>query len=1490
MDDRPPTERTDLAADERYLDELFDLALRQLGQGSTAELETVLAKRPDLREKAQEVVALARDVVTTRAPALPAVTGYELLRELGRGAMGAVYLARQQRVGGRLVALKVLPVSAALSPRARQRFLVEARALARLRHPNVVAVHDVVEQMDLCAYAMEWIDGLSLAAVLERLRQAGSKGGNLAATDLSRALGADSGRMHVDNVTVYFCRLGQLIARALSEVHRAGLLHRDVKPSNILLRRDGTALLSDFGLVRDPESTQHTEAGQFLGTLAYAAPEQLRGEHDAVSERSDVYALGATLYEVLSLARPFKGGAPSPAEMLRRIERGPEPLRHRAPGLSRDLETIVQKAMDPDSARRYASADELADDLERLLSLQPIRARPAGPVTLIIKLARRNRIGLAGLAAGVLVAIAPAVFIGIELHRDREKEAETLRHLAQVSLLDPQSYNRIYAAVFPEELEREGAAWDVKSAMRPPADTSKLDESLESYAQAVEVEAPDPTGLSVRLERDTVALARALLTEGDVEAHITLELARFCPCTVVRARTPARPRVQEPAKVSEHVQEPLGASGHVYAGSPNAVQAFAVPRDELVDPRESLTTVDRRHLGLLCFLLGDGAGALQAWKDLDLTFAADALVSGSLGEVHLLRDEPALAYPHLVDAMRAYPQVGFLCVNLADALVRLGQDSEAQLLLERVRGLPLLDTAETIERVQADLYATRAEVSAAVERYEYMMATHHSPQAFLHYACFLESQGRLGDALRPMSMLLRDHPTVRVYRRELLRMAEAWWASLPEKGSWRRLRPFLDRPEVCAGLNFFDLLVLLHSKSSQVADEPEARAWEGCAGALKEVLTRSTEKNRDRSLRSAPESSGGHYGMTLQQIAERNGVEAMTTTKYLTDSSSWLKDLHAMALTCPLPRLASTGLAFLRNARTSVFRAATLGAAMATATSVNALQNTSGGWTSLDNGQTNARRAHGQELQQNWKELWHVPRAPGETLVDEGIIVIQKDPSNLASFSGVDLATGTSLWTYSAGTAVNNASYGNCIVAGRVFLARSSAGSGINPPVTQRLECVDLHTGVSLWPAPWDSGVLGTIEYLTPVPSVAAPSGAGLTPDRVLFETVDVSQNNALKVWAFDATAPTAASAVLGHTTALTGVHFADGPLSVVQHPVGIDSFNWNVFLHRDVGSGGYWSSQSLDMWNVTTLSSPAFPCTGSIPLSGTKFQNEPQYSTLGNPLVVDGASGFLFESGGQLRAYDFDGISPLFTSHELWSVQATSTYSPMYPIVLSKTIVMLDNVAGNAKGYDRASGTLVWSTSLPATVNGYFRGVILDGDRVLTLHQDGSIHALDSNGVFSGPIVTVAGAYEVIATNGVYLVSTPTELICYKAANLIPRAPFKVGTTVTLDIASPADAGRSYACGFSFGTTPGITLPDGRNIPLNADKLLLYSLKNLPPLAGMLGTLDSTGHASASISVPNDPSLATLPPLYAGFVVFDVNAPSGILTISPAISVTFTP
>ncbi len=304
-----------------------------------------------------EAGPIPRDVLPCR------LGEYELISEIGRGGMGVVFEGRHPALGRR-VAIKLLPPSFALHEHARQRFLREARIIARLRHPQIVPIYAVGEQDHVLYFVTELIQGTSLDQ-LQRCDMPGSTG-----SDWSR----------------WVARLGIQAAEPLAFAHSQSILHRDIKPSNFILNQQGKLWLTDFGLAKLLDEPSMTATGEWVGTLRYTAPECLLGE---ASTRSDIYGLGLTLYELLA-GRP----AYSEVEKLRLVrailETSPAPLRSLDPSIPRELESVIARACERDPQLRYASAEELADDLRRFLEGSPIVDRRTSSRGRLLRWARRN--------------------------------------------------------------------------------------------------------------------------------------------------------------------------------------------------------------------------------------------------------------------------------------------------------------------------------------------------------------------------------------------------------------------------------------------------------------------------------------------------------------------------------------------------------------------------------------------------------------------------------------------------------------------------------------------------------------------------------------------------------------------------------------------------------------------------------------------------------------------------------------------------------------------------------------------------------------------------------------------------------------------------------------------------------------------------------------------------------------------------------------------
>ena len=331
---------------------------------------------------------LIEEPAPTPAENLERIGDYRLIERIGGGGMGVVWLAEQESLGRR-VALKLLRPGLHAFPRSRERFRREVVAAGRLDHPGICTVYDAGEAEGTPYLAMRYLDGETLARRIERARSNEPEGGALKSRDDVLAMVA----------------LVESVARAAHHAHEQGLVHRDRKPSHVMIGRDGTRVLLDFGLARldEPADGGLTVSGDLLGTPAYMAPEQISGRRP-VDRRSDVYALGATLYEAVTLRPPFT--APTRESLLREItESEPTAASRRARSAPRDLDVVLATALDKDPDRRYQTALDLADDLRRVRLKEPIRARPL-PLALRARRWTQRNPALAVLVVALVLGLA----------------------------------------------------------------------------------------------------------------------------------------------------------------------------------------------------------------------------------------------------------------------------------------------------------------------------------------------------------------------------------------------------------------------------------------------------------------------------------------------------------------------------------------------------------------------------------------------------------------------------------------------------------------------------------------------------------------------------------------------------------------------------------------------------------------------------------------------------------------------------------------------------------------------------------------------------------------------------------------------------------------------------------------------------------------------------------------------------------------------------
>lgn len=379
---------------------------------------------------------------------LPQIEGYRILGVLGHGGMGIVYRAVQTKLT-RTVALKVLPaVISTASPSTVIRFRREATAAARLHHTNIIPIYDFGESRDSYYYAMELVEGQPLdnlirtfaeesASVLAPTRLAELLRSHLhrneTAGDVAESAGRDSsdssrwsdsastgrGRFYYQQVARWMADA----ADALHYAHGEGIIHRDIKPANLILSADGRIMVADFGLAKQAGDQSMTITGALMGTLRYMSPEQAMAKRVRVDHTTDIYSLGATLYELLTLQPAFTGA--DDKEILGKIiARDPTPPRKISSGVPAELDTICHKMMEKSPEARYATARALAEDLRRYINDLPIVAKRPGPIRRAFKFTKRHKGAVATTATAIVLTIATLALVSKERSRTRDAEIE----------------------------------------------------------------------------------------------------------------------------------------------------------------------------------------------------------------------------------------------------------------------------------------------------------------------------------------------------------------------------------------------------------------------------------------------------------------------------------------------------------------------------------------------------------------------------------------------------------------------------------------------------------------------------------------------------------------------------------------------------------------------------------------------------------------------------------------------------------------------------------------------------------------------------------------------------------------------------------------------------------------------------------------------------------------------------------------------------------
>jgi serine/threonine protein kinase len=501
MSDRstPRSQSSALPEEDSLLGQIADEFLQRLNRGEQARIEEYVERYPHLATVIGQVLpalqairpdpseaAAVSEVSSSEPPVTGTLGDFRIFQEIGRGGMGIVYAAEQISLGRR-VALKVLPFAAAMDAKPLKRFQNEAHAAARLHHTNIVPVYAVGCERGVHYYAMQFIDGQTIAALIRELRQrAGLEAadGSAAATSAlanellsghwgpsKRSAGKEACSAEVatgpchrttpapldataptepastqpsSSRPAFFrtvAHLGVQAAEALEHAHSKGIIHRDIKPANLLLDASGTLWITDFGLARMVSEAGLTMTGDLLGTLRYMSPEQALAKRVPVDQRTDIYSLGVTLYELLTL-RPAYDGRDRQEIMQQIAFEEPRPPRRWNKAIPVELETIVRKAIGKNAAERYATAQELADDLRRFLDDKPIRAKKPTLLDWTRKWARRHSgivaTGIVGLivAMGILTVCTLMLLSAYQTEANLRLQADEERQSAVDTLYD----------------------------------------------------------------------------------------------------------------------------------------------------------------------------------------------------------------------------------------------------------------------------------------------------------------------------------------------------------------------------------------------------------------------------------------------------------------------------------------------------------------------------------------------------------------------------------------------------------------------------------------------------------------------------------------------------------------------------------------------------------------------------------------------------------------------------------------------------------------------------------------------------------------------------------------------------------------------------------------------------------------------------------------------------------------------------------------------
>lgn len=538
MNDRPD----DLDDDPRILAVSRDY-LAELEAGRSPNRQEFLSRYPELAETLSECldgIDLAQSLRPLPAPPVVEFAGkpigdFQIVNEIGRGGMGVVYEAIQLSLGRR-IALKVLPFAAALDAKQLQRFKNEAHAAAQLHHTNIVPVYAVGCERGVHFYAMQLIQGRPLSALIQEMRgeflddsDSGAAGKTAVDRKDATLVSGDartSQRSRHDRQS--FRRAAQIavqVADALEYAHEAGVVHRDIKPANLLIDARGAIWVTDFGLAHVLADVGVTQTGDLIGTLRYMSPEQAAGQRIPIDHRTDVYSLGATLYELLTL-QPIFSGQDRPTLLKQIFDEDPRPPRQINRMIPTELETIVLKATAKTPADRYASAADMAADLRRFLEERPILARRPTTIDRIRKWMRRHP---AFVRAALVLLVCGTVGLAISRGMIEHEQAQTKAAYQRET-------QRAIEAEARFEMARRAADEMIRLAEEELSDNpfqeglrkQLLETALKYYQEFIELRSEQPdaqANLEITRGRVTKILADLAVLQADRQVFLLREPA-----------------------------------------------------------------------------------------------------------------------------------------------------------------------------------------------------------------------------------------------------------------------------------------------------------------------------------------------------------------------------------------------------------------------------------------------------------------------------------------------------------------------------------------------------------------------------------------------------------------------------------------------------------------------------------------------------------------------------------------------------------------------------------------------------------------------------------------------------------------------------------------------------------------------------------------------------------------------------------------------------